>query len=292
MRTSKYTDSGDFKCLEDLKGTSAEITLVHMGREACKPYHAFSGVRDEFIIHFVLAGHGIYSANGNMWPITQGQMFLIYPNDSVTYCADRNDPWTYVWIGFRGSRSEPILKQCGFSKKQLVLPAPDANIILGWFEDLFQHVALSYSDSLYRESVLMKLLAALCARHAQFAHTPEDVQEGNGYVDQAVDYINEMYARDITVSDIADHVGISRSYLNHLFRDKLNLSVQGFLIDFRMNKAANLLAGTTMSIKEITRRVGYHDSLVFSKAFKKKFGVSPKQYRTDKDELETRAVRP
>lgn len=292
MQTSKYTDSGDFRCLEDLRGTSSEITLIHMGREACKPYHAFSGVRDEFIIHFVLAGHGIYSTSGNMWPVTQGQMFLIYPNEFITYCADRNEPWTYVWIGFRGSRSESILKQCGFSKKQLVLTAPEPSIILGWFNNLFQHVALSYFDSLYREAVLLNLLATLCARHSQLARAPEDVQGGSDYVDQAIDYISGMYARDITVSDIAEHVGISRSYLNHVFREKLNLSVQGALIDFRLNKAANLLSSTTMSIKEVTHRVGYHDSLVFSKAFKKKFGVSPKQYRTAKEELETRAARP
>ena len=52
MRTVKYTNSYDFQCLEDLRETFMEITLVHMGREECKPLHAFSGIRDEYIIHF------------------------------------------------------------------------------------------------------------------------------------------------------------------------------------------------------------------------------------------------
>lgn len=57
------------------------------------------------------------------------------------------------------------------------------------------------------------------------------------------------------------------------------MSIQKFLIDFRMHKAASLIAGTTDSIKEISKSVGYEDQLSFSKAFKKKFEMSPKNYR-------------
>ena len=96
-----------------------------------------------------------------------------------------------------------------------------------------------------------------------------------------------MYRRGIGVSEIADAIGISRAHLNHVFQKELNISIQRFLIDFRMHKAANLLVSTTMSIKEISDLVGYNDQLVFSKAFKNKFGMSPKNYRASTDEIET-----
>ena len=60
------------------------------------------------------------------------------------------------------------------------------------------------------------------------------------------------------------------------------MSIQKFLIDFRMHKAASLLVGTADTVKEISMAVGYEDQLTFSKAFKKKFGVSPKYYREHK----------
>ncbi len=104
--------------------------------------------------------------------------------------------------------------------------------------------------------------------------------------------MNEMYMQGIGVSDIAEHIGITRSHLNHAFQKELNLSVQKFLIDFRMHKAANLLVSTAMSVKEVSNEVGYHDHLVFSKAFKKKFGMSPKNYRAYADEPEMRKKRP
>lgn len=64
------------------------------------------------------------------------------------------------------------------------------------------------------------------------------------------------------------------------------MSAQSFLIDYRMHKAASLLLGTDMSVKKIARCIGYTDQLVFSKAFKKKFGVSPKNYKTHQEMLE------
>ena len=52
MKTVKYTKEDKFQCLEDLRESSSELTLIHMGRETCLPYHAFSGIRDEYILHF------------------------------------------------------------------------------------------------------------------------------------------------------------------------------------------------------------------------------------------------
>lgn len=295
MRTVKYTNSSDFKCLEDLRETSREVFLVHMGKEECKPYHAFSGTRDEYIIHFVLSGSGFYSANGNTWPLSAGQMFLIYPEDPIVYCADKNNPWTYVWIGFNGLGADTILKHCGFSKSHLILPSPDLDKYMCCFDDFFKHITLSFTDGLYRESILLRLLAVLTDHHTHLVleNIPEKNDSGNNvYVDLAIDYINEMYMQDIGVSDIADRIGITRSHLNYAFQKELNISVQRFLIDFRMHKAANLLVNTTMSIKEISNHVGYKDQLVFSKAFKKKFGLSPKSYRFYTDEMEIRKNRP
>lgn len=287
MQKNKYTNI----CLEDFSKTSMEITLVHVGREDCKPYHAVSATRDEYIIHFILSGDGFYSANGNTWPLGPGQMFLIRPDESVVYYADANNPWSYVWIGFKGMRADTILRNCGFTKNHLSLPAPAPDEYMNCFYELFEHKALNFSEDLYRESILLKLFSILVRHHNKL--TLNDDQEPNGYSDNtyvnlAIDYINQTYMQGIGVSDISDSIGITRSHLNHIFQKELNTSVQNFLIDFRLHKSANLLASTTMPVKEISKFVGYNDQLVFSKAFKKKFGLSPKSYRTSLNKNEQR----
>ena len=74
--------------------------------------------------------------------------------------------------------------------------------------------------------------------------------------------------------------------LNNSFQKELGMSAQTFLIDYKMHKAASLLVSTSLSVKEIANNVGYEDQLVFSKAFKKKFGMSPKNYKTHKEMMD------
>ena len=64
------------------------------------------------------------------------------------------------------------------------------------------------------------------------------------------------------------------------------MTIRNYLLEFRMHKAANLLVGTNLSVKEIANNVGYTDQLVFSKAFKRQFGLSPKNYRAYRYSLE------
>lgn len=273
-----------FICLKDFSEASTELTLVHAGKESCRPYHGVSDVRDEYILHFVLSGKGVYSANGSTWSVDSGHMFLICPNEPVIYCADTDSPWSYLWIGFKGIRADTILKNCGFSKNQLVLPAPACDEYADCFDDLFRHGASDFPDSLFRESILLKLFAILAdhhSRHASDSAYRQTGYSGNTYINRSVDYISKMYKNGIGVSDIADSVGLSRAHLNQLFQKELHISIQDFLINFRMQRSASLLISTEMSVKEISILVGYKDQLVFSRAFKRKFGMSPKIYRAN-----------
>lgn len=290
MPNVKYTDSATFRCLENLKEGSLDISLIHTGKEQCSPGHVCSMPRDEFIIHFVLDGTGFYSAKGQTWSLIPGQMFLIYPNEPVTYGADETHPWTYAWIGFRGIRAHSLAKQCGFSKNQLVLPSPDKKIVLKYIDHMLTHKQLSKANDLKRQAYLILLLAELADFHEKLSvqnrKSPKYAYSSSVYVELSIEYIKDMYQKGIGISDISDNIGISRAYLNSAFQKELGMSAQNFLIDYKLHKAANLLVSTSQSIKEISNAVGYEDQLVFSKAFKKKFGMSPKNYRTHKEKMD------
>ncbi len=287
MRNVKYTDSVTFRCLEHLKETSLDINLIHAGREKCRPSHICAGARDEYIIHFILSGKGFYStANGNIYTLSAGQMFLIQPGEPVTYGSDATDPWHYAWIGFSGIRSDAILKQCGFSPKKPVLPSPvQPADVMDCIDHILDCKSLTFVNELVREAWMLMLFSRLVDSHNKL--TKQRAPQGSSYsarvyVELAIEHIKCFYKDGIHVCDIADHIGISRAYLNYAFQKELGMSIQKFLIDFRMHKAASLLVGTADTVKEISMAVGYEDQLTFSKAFKKKFGVSPKYYREHK----------
>lgn len=288
MKNVIYTDSANFHCLENLRENSLDLSLVHAGTEHCFPGHTFSSPRDEYIIHFVLDGTGTYSAGGNTWVLTPGQMFIIYPNEPVTYSADQTTPWSYAWIGFNGIRAESFIKQCGFSKGRLILPAPDSQIILKYISKILEHKSLTHSNELKREAYLMLLLSELIEHHDSLklqTRKEKYAYSTSVYVEMAIDFIRQAYRYSIGVADIADNIKISRAYLNNAFQKELGMSAQKFLIDYRMHKAASLLTSTALSVKEVGNRVGYEDQLTFSKAFKKKFGLSPRNYKVHQDQI-------
>ena len=207
MPNVKYTDSATFRCLENLKEGSLDISLIHTGKEHCPPGHICSMPRDEFIIHFVLDGTGFYSAGGQTWSLTPGQMFVIYPNEPVTYGADETNPWTYAWIGFRGIRAHSMVKECGFSKNQLVLPAPDQKIILKHIDYMLNHKQLSKANDLRRQAYLILLLAELAGFHekqsAQNKRNAKYAYSTSVYVELAIEYIKDCL---LYTSDAADEL--------------------------------------------------------------------------------------
>ena len=99
------------------------------------------------------------------------------------------------------------------------------------------------------------------------------------YVERAKDYIASSYSYPITVEDVADYTGISRSYLFRAFQAYQKQSPKEYLTEYRIRQACHLLRETGLSVASIAYSVGFEDNLYFSKAFKKKMQMSPSQYR-------------
>ena len=81
------------------------------------------------------------------------------------------------------------------------------------------------------------------------------------------------------ISDLACRVNLSSSRLSHLFKTQTGLSLNDFLANERLERAADLLRETEMRVKEITFSIGYCQEPSFNRAFKKKFNHSPLSYR-------------
>ncbi len=82
-----------------------------------------------------------------------------------------------------------------------------------------------------------------------------------------------------TVRDLAVLVNLSCSRLGHLFKTQIGISLNRFLSDERLKRAAELLRSTEIQIKEISYLVGYNQPSSFDRAFRNKFALSPADYR-------------
>ncbi|TDF97960.1 helix-turn-helix transcriptional regulator [Paenibacillus piri] len=101
----------------------------------------------------------------------------------------------------------------------------------------------------------------------------------NAVVEKTKDFIHSHYSRNITLDMIAKEVFVSSVYLSFLFKQVESINLTDYLTHVRMEQAKRLLQTTALKTYEIAGQVGYHDEKYFSRIFKKKFGLTPTEYR-------------
>jgi AraC-like DNA-binding protein len=285
----KYTNSARYKCLEYLKKASLDLYLCYCGSQICCSGHAYGPqIRSEFLVHIVLSGNGFYKVGDKTYEIGPNTAFLIYPGVTTYYEASKDDPWTYIWLGFNGIKAEASLKHAHFSKNNLVIHIQNVEPFINYINGMLNSSQLTYANDLAREGYLYQFVSALI-QDQQNQENPKEVHDYSYqvYVDHTLEYIEHNYHKNIKVQSIADYIGISRSYLTNCFKNVLNMSPQEYIFNYRMNQASVFLKNSSLSISEIANKVGYDDAFNFSKSFKKLYGINPTKYRNVIEHLDT-----
>lgn len=285
-----YTETDGYKCLEDLdqthlKNSAVPLALAYIGKEDCAAGWTFGPyVREKYVIHLIAKGKGRYRVNNTEYELTEGQMFAIYPGVETTYQADSEDPWSYYWIGFTGYRASVTLDAIGFTKAKPIVTIDNYEPICSAVDAILDVRKMTPGDALKRTGGLYLILSHMVdnSRDAR----PVRYYAQTRYVNMAAELIAESYNKRVRISEIADKVGINRSYLTNIFKREMNMSPQEFLINFRLEKAAEMLRESEEPVGSIASAVGYTDALTFSKAFKQKYSVTPTEFRNSTPEIE------
>ena len=272
-----YTNIADLST--DYHGPSP-YHLNYCGKESCSPGFQFGpSVRRSYLLHTITDGHGIYRVHNKTYHLSRGDIFLIYPGDVTIYRADQKDPWSYCWIGFNGYQAPYILAQMGFSPLQHVVHLADTAPLAECVTQMIGTHQLTLANELLRESLLLRFFS-LAIRQLP-VQTTRPVHASSEYAKVTMQYLTNHYMDKIRISDIADYVGVDRSYLTKSFHAEYQISPQEFLITLRMSKAAELLRHSDDSVSAIARQCGYPDALAFTKMFRQHYHKSPTEYRQD-----------
>jgi len=252
------------------------FSITQCGRTICSPGHAVpQRLYGHYSLHFIMEGAGRYHVNGVTYRLHAGEGFLISPDLPCCYTADEEDPWNYMYVSFSGQELSGMLREVGLSSPVFSF-FPDYR-----FQDLLNAILFSAADpdcrGLEVNGLFFQLLDSLSLCTAgQFPG-----REDERYVAQAVAYIEDNYAEKITVQEVADRIGINRSYLHKLFTRAKGLSPSRYLLNYRLDRARDMMMHREFSLTEIAVAVGFCDAAHFSKSFTARFDTSPRTFREE-----------
>lgn len=255
-----------------------DLVVYQCGMEKCKSSHSYGpALRDHFLIHYILEGEGKFYVDDNCYKLSKNQGFLICPDVITYYEADNKNPWYYTWVGFKGMKAESYLRMAGLSRENPIFTFEDDMFIRECFDAMRRSVNLKYGGELKSQGLLSIFLSELIESSGKQEVLSSNYKEI--YIKKALQFVEANYSRDISIKAIAEYVGLQRNYFSSLIKEELGISLQEYLIKFRINKACELMRNKNLSIGDIARSVGYSDPLGFSKIFKKVKCISPKEYR-------------
>lgn len=178
--------------------------------------------------------------------------------------------------GLKQAWSSVFNAQNSFRIKTLQQCWPDLSVLFESHRPLIDNISSGKSEEAEDEA-----LTHLDAVWFRLADATEDQSLPRDSLSRACAYLAFHFHEPIRLPELSHEIaGCSPGHLARLFSKELELSFSDYLIELRMQKGASLLQHSSRSIREIGARVGYADPSRFATHFRRRFGLSPSEFRS------------
>ena len=234
------------------------------------------GGSDDWLLILTLAGRGLHRNGADTIELRPGTVLLYGPGVSQWY-GTASAPWELIWTHFPADgRLEPWLDWPRRADGTMLLSlGASADEVERAMRELVGWQSGPAPDaSAFAFNALERALLWCDRANPSAGHVSRDKR-----VDLALTLISDNLAENVSMTRVAQAVGLSRSRLAHLFRTATGMSLPEYVEARRIQKAEDLLRMTNRPVKEIARMVGFADPLYFSKRFTRRNGASPRAWR-------------
>jgi len=254
--------------------------ITHIGYYPHAKHHYFERPKgcNENILIYCEAGKGWVKHNDTVHLLARNQAFIVPANETHSYGADHDVPWSIYWFHFRGENVPLFSSIIG---KTIRVDESDKSRYedrFQLFEEMYQNLEMGYSpENLeYVSFCLMHFLASLKYIN-QFREIKKAKQ--TDVIQKSIQFMKDNLENKISLEDIARQAGYSTSHFGAFFTKKTSYAPMDYYHQLKIQRTCSYLQFSDMKIKEIAFRMGYYDPFHFSKAFKQEMEISPKEYR-------------
>lgn len=250
---SLKTNQDNFQLMvkKDLK----DIQPLNIGKAKISPgaQTAASALPHTVYLYYTCEGGGSFMLKDTMYHIREHDFFVLPPGTSTLLCADVKTGWTFRWICFTGTIS------LDFTAFPTVFSLPE------------EFTATLYDPTEEERNLSARLAGDLYHIYAKMQKPKEKTQD---YVQSIIDRINTSYMEKLTVTQMAEELNLNRVHLSRLFKARMGITIQEYILHFRISKA-KLCLQNGHSISDTAALCGFNDRVNFSRTFLKETGVRP-----------------
>ena len=226
-------------------------------------------------ILLIIDGKGYIQTTNRRIYIKEKDCIIINPN--CKHC-EISDNLTFYAIGI--NKLNIFLKN-NFIKKIIYYSIDDLSYknMKKFYQIIFSESSSHEEGYLFIIDNCLKSIIKLIERSDYLIfNTPLSNKESD-LVSNVKSIIENNYHLEIKLDDIASRLSISKSTLCHQFKKEYGMSIMNFKINYQLEEAKNLLLITDMNISQISSLVGFNNTSYFTKYFKDKFKITPKEFR-------------
>lgn len=231
-----------------------------------------------YYIVFITKGEGVLeSAKTRASEIKAGTCFLLFPGIWHRYKPLLHSGWEEYWVGFNGKLIDEFMKSGIFNPDSPVIKTDLNEDLLQLFHLLISTVRtgkIGYQQIIPGITLqMLGLLNSIC----KFQYSSGSKNEK--LVSKAKFLLQESIEKPVSLEEIAKELPMGYSSFRKVFKEITGVSPNQYHLDIRLEKAKNLLQTTNLTIKEVAYQTGFESIFYFSRMFKKKNEVTPKEFK-------------
>lgn len=231
--------------------------------------------RADYHLLYVESGEMICQIEGRDITIRQGGYVLYFPKEQQKY--EQNGGVCY-WVHFSGAAAHEILADAGLKSNRYFCGDKPQKSVIDSFERLvYRYLTGGHTNDLSLSAELIALLSYFKA-----ITTQEKTQMIDERLCSVINYLNKHFFEKLDIDRCAQMICLSSGRFAHIFKESTGVSPYAYVLNLRMEKAAELLALSDVPVAEVAYKVGIDNPLYFSKLFKKQYGLSPTVFRKEK----------
>jgi AraC-like DNA-binding protein len=244
-------------------------------------HHQFAGQRGrilpEFQVLYITRGRGLFESEpSGKREVAAGSVMLLFPGVWHRYRPSRETGWDEYWVGYNGDYAQRLVERGFLSPADPVLSTGLDDTILHPYLSLLDRVRLEPPG--YQQLIAANTMEILAAALAA-VRTSRTGGRATAAIQEAKIVLAQRTEEVVDMERLAASLHMSYAHFRRLFKQQTGLSPYQYHLQLRINRAREMLHGTTLAVKQVAAKLNFESPYHFSKIFKKKAGMSPRQWR-------------